>query len=60
MLFWHCFFVSSTEASIKADTKTVPSFADLENELGPSLLPGGHYVPKSCKYKKPRYFMSAF
>ncbi|BFZ09920.1 hypothetical protein BsWGS_12959 [Bradybaena similaris] len=44
-------FNNSSKGAIYADTDSIPSFDDLEHDLSPSLLPGGHYVPASCKSK---------
>ncbi|CAG5134431.1 unnamed protein product [Candidula unifasciata] len=47
----HFDFNNSSKGPIYADTETVPSIDDLEQDLSPSLLPGGHYIPLLCKSK---------
>ncbi|XP_059145781.1 beta-1,4-N-acetylgalactosaminyltransferase bre-4-like [Physella acuta] len=40
---------NSSHGPINADTDTVPGLSELVEELGPNLVPGGHFIPPHCR-----------
>uniref|UniRef100_A0A0B7AJW4 Galactosyltransferase N-terminal domain-containing protein n=1 Tax=Arion vulgaris TaxID=1028688 RepID=A0A0B7AJW4_9EUPU len=44
-------FNTSSKGPLEVDTENIPSLLDLEHDLSEVLLPGGHFVPQTCKSK---------
>ncbi|XP_005098659.1 beta-1,4-N-acetylgalactosaminyltransferase bre-4 [Aplysia californica] len=47
----HFAFNDTSKGPIEADTVSVPGIHELEEMLGPDLMPGGHFVPRLCRSK---------